>query len=168
VRLFLFFSLGGLFFYWLTWRPIRTPLERWAGNFDDDKPNDLWGILFIALYMFGAPLWWWRYGLWKTLILLVSCAGAGLVCSQLIQQIPFDDPYTGIGMGFLVSNVLSRGIGAHFVAVYDARWRREILAHRATRPERREARRVAKQHRRESLQAASAAVAARNSRTDSA
>ena len=167
MTLFLVFGIGGLLVYGLTWHSLRHLRERASGRAEDGKPNFLWGFLFATLYLFGIPLWWWRYGFWRAFVLLLSCVGAGLVLSLFVQQIPFSDPRAGGALGFSVSNLLFRGIGAYFVAVYDARWREAIRNRRATRPERRKARRLAKQQRRESLQAARDAVAARNSRVNS-
>jgi hypothetical protein len=91
-----------------------------------------WGLLFALLFYYGFPLWWWRYGLRKTVEILFVCISAGIVLQALLRlssAIPVNDLGESIFLGLLLS-VPIRAVAGFWVARRDAAWRNAILLRR--------------------------------------
>ena len=93
------------------------------------RPAHFWGLLFAVLYYYGFPLWWWRYGLRRTLYLMVVCVGAGILIQELIRQLTGESN----AVGFLIALPIRAAVGL-WVAKRDDAWKKSIAAIRNSKP----------------------------------
>lgn len=70
-KIFLVLASGSALFYSamavIDWRGRRTECAT------ENPRAYFWGLLFALLFYFGFPLWWWRYGLRKSIWLMLGC-----------------------------------------------------------------------------------------------
>ena len=114
-------------------------LEKKPVNFDETSLSSgrsyIWGFLFTALFYYGFPLWWWRYGLWRAVHLILTCVGIGILIQMLLRTIGaiyVDSIGDSIFAGLLLS-VPIRALAGVWVAHKDQEWRQAIISKRASR-----------------------------------
>ena len=91
-----------------------------------------WGLMFALLFYYGFPFWWWRYGLRKTLELIITCALAVVAIQTILRVtglIKVDNLGESLAAGLLIA-VPVRAIGGLWVARRDAEWRSKFLQSR--------------------------------------
>lgn len=124
----LIFGAIGLITYFGTYRWGTKFLARFSGKTGGARSTG-YGALFSFVYFLGFPYWWWRYGLRRTVQLLLSCVAAGMTCGLLVRLLPID-PEDSMFAALLAGQLVGRALGGHWIAVVDARWRREIVQRR--------------------------------------
>lgn len=91
-----------------------------------------WGLSFAVLFYFGFPIWWWRYGFWRSAYLLVVCVGAVLIVKFSLLAMGAKEA----GESFVVAMLLfipARAVGGFWVAHRDEVWRRTTRFKRSSR-----------------------------------
>jgi hypothetical protein len=101
----------------IDWRGCRTECAT------ENPRAYFWGLLFALLFYFGFPLWWWRYGLRKSIWLMLGCMAPVMAVPAVLRLIGLiSDSDTSLAVGLLIS-VPVRGAGGMWVARRDAAWR---------------------------------------------
>lgn len=93
-----------------------------------------WGLSFAVLFYYGFPIWWWRYGFWKTMQLLIGCIASGAALQAILRSIgaiEVDDFGESLAMGLLLA-VPIRAAAGIWVAGKDAEWRHSIVLKRTS------------------------------------
>lgn len=101
----------------IDWRGRRTKCAT------ENPRAYFWGLLFALLFYFGFPLWWLRYGLIKSIWLMLVCIAAVMAVPAVLRLIGLiSDSDSSIAVGLLIS-VPVRAAGGMWVARRDAEWR---------------------------------------------
>jgi len=105
----------------IDWRGRRTKCAT------ENPRAYFWGFLFSLFFYYGFPLWWWRYGLPKTIWLMLVCLAVVIAVQAVLRLIGlFNDSDSSIAVGLLIS-VPVRAAGGMWVARRDAEWRGATL-----------------------------------------
>ncbi len=94
-----------------------------------------WGLMFAFLFYYGFPVWWWRYGLRKTLELILACIVAVMALQAILRAaglINVDGLGESLAAGLFVA-VPIRAVAGLWVARRDAEWRSAITLSRKAR-----------------------------------
>ena len=94
-----------------------------------------WGLMFALLFYYGFPVWWWRYGLRKTLELMLACIVAVMTLQAILRAIGAIN-VDGLGESFAVGLFLAvpiRAVAGLWVTRRDAEWRSAIILSRKAR-----------------------------------
>ena len=92
---------------------------------DQPSLSYLWGLMFVVLFYYGFPLWWWRYGLGRAFKLILTCLAMVGVFQAILSYfkiIHVENFGESIAMGIFIS-VPIRAITGLWVARKDALWR---------------------------------------------
>lgn len=92
----------------------------------------LWGGLFAALYYYGLPLWWWRYGLRNALKVVLTCVASTAVLNVVLRMVGWlkaGDAFESLLTSMLLA-VPIRAIAGFWLAKNDKRWTADIAAKR--------------------------------------
>jgi len=103
--------------------------DPFGGTFSSAQ-SYVWGLLFATLFYFLFPLWWWRYGLWRTLYMICLCVGIKMVIKLSIGASGFVGTLESILLDKTLSIPIMVGAGL-WVARNDREWRRVALLKRA-------------------------------------
>lgn len=100
----------------IDWRGRRTKCAT------ENTRAYFWGFLFSLLFYYGFPLWWRRYGLPKSIWLMLVCIAAVMAVQAVLRLIGLlNDSDSSIAAGFLIS-VPVRAASGMWVARRDAEW----------------------------------------------
>lgn len=115
----------------LVWRSKRKP----AISLSTSRPAYVWGFLFSALFYYGIPLWWWRYGLRHMLYVLFVCFLVGAITQGALVHLGLlvvNSLADSVSAGLFLSVPIRAGAGL-WIARRDGHWRERIKKARSVR-----------------------------------
>jgi hypothetical protein len=100
-------------------------------------PRALWGGLFAAMYYYGLPVWWWRYGLRNALKLVLTCVASTAFLNVTLRMAGWlkaeDVVESLINSMFLAIPI--RALAGFWLVRNDERWATSIAAKRRLKSE---------------------------------
>ena len=101
-----------------------------SGNVYSSAQSYVLGLLFATLFYYLFPLWWWRYGLRRTLYIVSLCMGIKIFIKLSIGVSEFAGTAESILLFKTLTIPVMVGAGL-WVARNDQEWRRVALLKRA-------------------------------------
>ncbi len=109
--------------------------SRYPENSIPSTKSHIWGLLFATLFFFATPIWWWRYGFWRTLILISTVLGILIIANGSLLANNVVDFIGTFGYRVVrrtISIATLVGLGL-WVAHNDRNWRQNIISKRMSK-----------------------------------